>query len=190
MNYLVLYSYRLHVVHLWHPWPGLGREAHLWQNSLYELCWLQAEVWCGTVWEEVRCCKGDLQKTIPRNLSSFISQILKIDWKFQFSVFVLVLERLYLKGIFSVVRGSLLIRCYICYIVCWYKGYCMSYVFTCATSDIYFLMDHRTYEFGLMLQTSLRSCIADFRSAMYRSCTVFCKKKSFMYNGGRINHQK
>uniref|UniRef100_A0A8C1MSR2 Deoxyribodipyrimidine photo-lyase n=1 Tax=Cyprinus carpio TaxID=7962 RepID=A0A8C1MSR2_CYPCA len=57
---------------------------------------------------------------------------------FQFSLFVLVLERLYLRGFFSVVRGSLLIRCYICYVVCWYKGYCLYYVFTYATADILF----------------------------------------------------
>lgn len=41
---ILCYTFRLHVVHLWHPRPRLGREACLWEDPLHELQRLQAQV--------------------------------------------------------------------------------------------------------------------------------------------------
>jgi len=41
------------VVDLWSAWPGLGREACVWQDPLHELQWVQEKVWCGCLRQEI-----------------------------------------------------------------------------------------------------------------------------------------
>lgn len=121
--FFCILSCRLHVVCLWHSWPGLGREAHFWENPLYELCRLQEEVWCGGVWKEV-CRHWDFQKTQENRL------ILLFFWN--------LTDGHKTSGQFSLVLFALLSKIYSGR--WWEEAYYLSFSVFCLHKLFFFLM--------------------------------------------------